>query len=42
MICQLEQNTFLKKKYAHDLTPEELLMSAILFRTYGSLVDTRD
>lgn len=33
---------FFEKKYAHDLTPEELLMSAILFRTYGSLVDTRD
>lgn len=32
---------FFEKNYAHELTPEELLMSAVLFKNYGFL-DTRD
>lgn len=32
---------FFEKHYAHELTPEELLMSAVLFKKYGFL-DTRN
>lgn len=32
---------FFERHYAHELTPEELLMSAVLFKNYGFL-DTRD
>ena len=32
---------FFEKHYAHELTPEELLMSAVLFKKYG-FIDTRD